>query len=233
MFLVFCNNWIFEIIRPYLPPPLDIFSKIKSADCSVHLYSTDTEMSAHERLVSGFLLHAITVISLNTLNIIFKVSNFTPIIFLGKTTYIDSRSISLTYLSFTLLFRGWQPYFQSWFKNFKVATSKLNLKRDWTSTTWKGLTENILKSHGTIPFLPLMMEIASLFYNFLLGYPGVLGGSVQHLQNIRYEKQLPLCTFGEQKYRQIYLNGRSWLLPQFHVQLVYNYKFIIHSNLRI
>ena len=49
----------------------------------------DTEMSAHERLVSGFLLHAITVISLSTLNIIstyhITVSNFTLIIFLGKT----------------------------------------------------------------------------------------------------------------------------------------------------
>ena len=46
----------------------------------------DIETSVHDRLVSGFLLHPITVILLSALSIIFKVSNFIPIIFLGKTT---------------------------------------------------------------------------------------------------------------------------------------------------
>ena len=64
-----------------------------------------------------------------------------------------------------LPFRGKEPSFQEQLQNFEVAASKFNIDPQLTSTTAKGLCENLEKKcHGIILFLPQMLKIAMGFF---------------------------------------------------------------------
>ena len=55
----------------------------------------------------------------------------------------------------TLPFRGEEPNFQEQLQNFEVAASEFNIDRHLTSTTSKGLSENLKKMSWDSPVSPI------------------------------------------------------------------------------